>query len=191
MFLFNHKKFNEKRLSSKMRIIELGCGRNKIPGAFGVDHQEYEGVDKVVDLNKNLPFEDESFDIVYSNQVLEHISNLIGLIEESHRILSRGGIFVAHVPYFRSSWASVDPTHVRSFTLSSLNYFVKNTYENQNYRFSNVGFSKIECYLDTNYKANIFRWFFTKIAMKWPNRFENSILSFIYPFQTLTFVLTK
>lgn len=189
-FLFQHSTFNEANLAGK-QVLDIGCGRHKLPGAVGVDYLELPGVDVVTDLNQRLPFDNEQFDVVYSNQVLEHIPNLIGLIEETHRLLRPNGIMVAHVPYFRSSWAAIDPTHIRQFTLNSLHYFVKGTYEHENYRFSDTRFSHIQCYLDGNYPPGPLRFLFASLAQRWPYRFENSVLSFLYPFQSLTFVLTK
>src|SRR5205823_9983141 len=101
-----------------------------------------------------------------------------------------GGFMVAHVPYFRSSWAAIDPTHVRQFTLTSFDYFAEGTYLN-GYRFIPTLFSHRERYLDTNYPAGPLRRVFTSLALRWPERFENSVLSFLYPFETLTAVLTK
>lgn len=173
------------------RILDIGCGRNKLPAAIGLDQRALPGVDVVSDLNKRLPFADEEFEVVYSDQVLEHVPNLIALIEEIHRILVPGGIMVAHVPYFRSNWAAVDPTHVRQFTLGSLDYFVRGTYAYEGYRFSDTGYSHVERYLDWNYPPSFLRFVFSGLARRWPNRFENSVLSFLYPFENLTFVLTK
>lgn len=173
------------------RILDIGCGRNKLSGTIGLDQTPFPGVDVVSNLNDGLPFADEAFEVVYSDQVLEHVPNLIGLIEEIHRILIPGGMMVAHVPYFRSSWATVDPTHIRQFTLNSLDYFVRGTYEYERYRFSNSNFLRVERYLDWNYPPSLLRFLFTGLARRWPYRFENSVLSFIYPFENLTFVLTK
>lgn len=188
--MFKHSIFNSSGFNTK-KILDIGCGRDKLQGAIGVDCMPLPGVDVVCDLSKHLPFEDSEFEVVYSNQVLEHVPNMIGLVEEIHRILVPGGLMVAHVPYFRSSWAAVDPTHVRNFTLNSLDYFVEGTFFHEGYRFSDVSYSKIDKFIDTNYSPSFLRWFFTKLALRWPNRFENSVLSFIYPFQTLTFVLVK
>lgn len=190
MALFQHAIFDPNRLQGK-RILDVGCGRKKFPGAVGLDHMPLPGVDVVSDLNQPLPFADASFDAVYSDQVLEHIPNVLLLIEEIHRVLLPGGIMVAHVPYFRSSWAAVDPTHVRQYTLNSLDYFVKGTDAFEGYRFSETGYRGLERFLDGNYPASFFRFIFTRLALRWPGRFENSMLSFIYPFETLTFVLTK
>lgn len=190
MKLFQHATFDERRLDGRL-VVDLGCGRNKLVGAIGVDFLNLPGVDYVADLNQPLPFQDESFEVVYANQVFEHIPNLIGLIAECHRILRSDGLLVVHVPYFRSSWAAVDPTHIRQFSISSMNYFVNDLYEHKHYRFIEQSFTDIECYLDGNYPSGLLRWVFTKLALRWPYRFENSILSFMYPFETLTFVLKK
>ncbi len=188
--MFQHVTFDADRMQNK-EVIDLGCGRHKLPGALGVDFLDLPGVDVVANLNERLPFEDSSYDVVHANQVFEHIQNMIELVGECHRILRPGGLLVIHVPYFRSSWAAIDPTHVRQFTVSSMNYFVKGKLEHENYRFIEESFSDIEVYLDDNYPKNPFRWLFTRMALRLPYRFENSFLSFLYPFESLTFVLTK
>jgi SAM-dependent methyltransferase len=188
--MLQHRIFNTDRLAGK-RILDIGCGRHKLAGSVGLDHLAFPGVDVVSDLNHCLPFADDTFEVVHSNQVLEHIPNIIGLIHEIHRVVVPGGIVVAHVPYFRSSWAAIDPTHVRQFTLNSLDYFVRGTYFFEGYRFSDTSFSRVERFLDGTDPPSLFRLVFTELARKWPSRFENSVLSFIYPFQLLTLVLTK
>lgn len=190
MTILQHSTFDAHRLDGK-RVLDIGCGRNKLPGAVGIDFLDLPGVDYVADLNKPLPLEDESFDVVFANQVFEHVSNMIGLVGECHRVLRHGGILVVHVPYFRSSWAAIDPTHIRQFTISSMNYFVRGTLEYENYRFTETSFSRLEYYLDDNYPAGPLRWLFSRLALRWPYRFENSVLSFLYPFESLSFVLTK
>lgn len=190
MQLLQHRAFDMSRLAGR-RVLDIGCGRRKLPGAVGLDRSALPGVDVVSNLNDRLPFADEEFDAVYSDQVLEHVPNLVGLIHEIHRILVPGGIMVAHVPYFRSNWAAIDPTHVRQFALGTLDYFVKGTYAYEGYRFSDAGYSGIERYLDHGYPRSLLRFVFSELALRWPNRFENSVLSFLYPFECLTFVLIK
>ncbi|MCZ6644272.1 MAG: methyltransferase domain-containing protein, partial [Gammaproteobacteria bacterium] len=51
----------------------------------------------------------DSFDLVFSDNVIEHVSDLGGLIEEIRRITKPGGVGV-HI--FPSKWAVVEP-HVR------------------------------------------------------------------------------
>lgn len=52
-----------------------------------------------VDLeNSRLPFEDESFDIVIINQVLEHIKDIFFVLHETARVLKKGGYVLIGVP---------------------------------------------------------------------------------------------
>lgn len=46
------------------------------------------------DLNKRLPFEDKTFDVITANQVLEHVWNIDSLLLEIRRILKDDGIFI-------------------------------------------------------------------------------------------------
>jgi len=171
--------------------LDIGCGRKKLSGAVGLDLMPLPGVDVVADLNGRLPFEDNAFDAVHADQVLEHVRDLVGLIYEVHRILRPGGIFVAHLPYFRSSWAHIDPTHVRSFTINTLDYFVRGTYCHENYRFRDESFSRISVYLDKDYPNSPLRRLMRRLALRYPYRFENSILSSMYPFEQISFILTR
>lgn len=50
------------------------------------------------DLNRPLPIESESFDVVCANQVLEHIYSTDCFVREIHRVLKPGGYTVISVP---------------------------------------------------------------------------------------------
>lgn len=129
--------------------------------------------------------------MIFANQVLEHVRDLTPLLMEIHRILKPGGQLLAHVPYFRSSLAHIDPTHIKYFTLDTLDYYVQGSWLYNVYRFSDTSFSRIEKYLDSEYPSTICRTVFTTLALRNPMRFENSVLSFVFPFEQLTFLLTK
>ena len=65
------------------------------------------GIDVVAaDLNKNLPFADESFDLVHANQVIEHISDLDTFLSEIHRVLRPGGASIISTEN-ASSWHNI------------------------------------------------------------------------------------
>ncbi|MBD1845979.1 class I SAM-dependent methyltransferase [Cyanobacteria bacterium FACHB-63] len=187
---FEHRKVPDHILGDG-KILDIGCGRSKLEGAIGLDHVQFPGVDIVADLNQPLPIEDATFDAVHADQVLEHVDNLVGLIYEVHRILKPGGVFLATVPYFRSAWAYIDPTHVRCFTLYSMNYYVKGTREYEYYRFQDEAFSSVEIFLDSTFPSTTSRKVFSSLALRNPVKFENSILSSLYPFQHLSFLLRK
>jgi SAM-dependent methyltransferase len=66
--------------------------------------------------------ESGSYDFIYSVNVLEHISDLVGEIAELKRVLRPGGELFVFVPAFRLLWTSLDTEvgHVTRFTRSSL-----------------------------------------------------------------------
>lgn len=179
------------RVTNSGQILEIGCGEQKLANAFGIDLQAHEGVDLVTDLNQGIPLEDERFDAITSNQVLEHIDNLNYLMEESFRVLRPGGIFVATVPYFRSSWAVIDPTHVRFFSLVTMDYYVEGKLQHDLHRFIDPAFSDIEVYADLLTGPSLLGAPLRALAKRYPNKYENSALSFLQPFQDVTFILTK
>lgn len=188
--MFIHKKVPEDIFEGK-KVLDIGCGRTKLKGSVGLDQFKHEGVDIVANLEETLPIANGEYDLVFANQVLEHVSDLTGLLSEIHRILKPGGQLLVHVPYFRSSWAHIDPTHIRSFTLDSLDYYVKDAWLYNEYRFMDESFTTIEKFLDTEYKSTLGRKIMSSLALRNSFKFENSFLSFLYPFEQLSFLLTK
>lgn len=160
-------------------------------GSIGLDHISLNDVDIIGNLENNIPFSDSAFDLIFANQVLEHIQDLTFLLEEIHRILKPGGQLVAHVPYFRSGWAHIDPTHVRSFTINTFDYYVINNWISDKFGLGKIRYSRIDKFIDIGYPSTFTRKIFSAIALRYPTRYENSILSFIYPFQGLSFILCK
>ncbi len=103
--------------------LHLGCGKEKLSGYVNCDISKEVKSDKIVDLEKKLPFKDNSIDEIIINHTLEHIKNFIPLMEEIYRICEKGAIIKIRVPYFAYPGAFQDPTHVRFFTLKTFNYF--------------------------------------------------------------------
>ncbi len=61
-----------------------------------------------------LPFADDSFDVVITSEVLEHIQNDVGAIAEMVRVLKPGGAFAATVPAWlpeKVNWMLSDEYH--------------------------------------------------------------------------------
>jgi ubiquinone/menaquinone biosynthesis C-methylase UbiE len=109
-------------LSAKLKpgkILEIGCAdghvmeslkgtltRNPEPEFFGLDVSEVslqrardKGFGKAVkSLAENLPFAPNSFDLVIASQVLEHIPDLEGAIDQAFSVLRPGGHFMITVP---------------------------------------------------------------------------------------------
>jgi len=108
--------------------INLGCGFNKIPGYVNIDSALEVNPDLLMDLDNPclpLPFLDNEVEEVLATHALEHIHNLIPLMNEIYRILKPGGIFKIRVPHSGSKEAFQDPTHVRFFNENSWQYFTK------------------------------------------------------------------
>jgi SAM-dependent methyltransferase len=55
-------------------------------------------VNLVVSRLEHAPFKSQSFDLVFSNHVLEHLSDLTGSLAEVHRVGKKDGLFAFTVP---------------------------------------------------------------------------------------------
>lgn len=113
-------------LADNQSGLDIGCGPRKRLGFMGADKYPALGVDLLCDLERGqLPFGNNTFDLVYANHVLEHIDNLEGLLVELARIMKPGARLQVSVPYAGDLRAFQDPTHVRFFTLKTLEYFIQ------------------------------------------------------------------
>src|SRR5687768_1431325 len=110
------------------KIVNLGCGKVRIPNSVGVDRVK---IDKYVDVVHDLdivpyPFKSNSVDEIHFYHVLEHLHQPMKKLEEIHRILKPGGVLHMRVPHFSSMGAFTDLTHVRPFGYFSFDCFRKN-----------------------------------------------------------------
>jgi ubiquinone/menaquinone biosynthesis C-methylase UbiE len=139
------------------KILEIGCAdghvmealkrtltRNPEPEFFGLDISEVSlqrSRDKgfgnaVKSLAENLPFAKNSFDLVIASQVLEHIPDLEGAIDQAFSVLRPGGHCMITVPL--ADWFKLykglirhvpvkfldQETHIREWALSPFQGFV-------------------------------------------------------------------
>ena len=125
------EKFTGKRNSPQRKALAVGCGREKNKTPFrgkivGVDVANLRGVDVVHDLNKYpWPFNEDEFDFIYADNVLEHLDSIVKPLEEIWRITKKKGRIKIIVPLFPGIWTFADPTHKQVFTYMSFNYFEK------------------------------------------------------------------
>jgi len=106
--------------------LNLGCGIKKLDGFVGVDNIKTEVVDIVHSLNVfPYPFESGSVAEILMDNVLEHLDDVIRVMEELYRICAKDAIIRIKVPYFKSNSAYTDPTHKHFFTETSFKYFTK------------------------------------------------------------------
>lgn len=71
----------------------------------------------------HLPFKNSSFDIVRANHILEHVDDIVRVLNEVARVIKPSGRFHVTVPRFPNLASVVDPTHVRFFVDETFCYF--------------------------------------------------------------------
>ncbi len=101
----------------------LGGGALTKQGFTNVDMLALPTVDVVADITKGLPFSDNSVDEVVADYVLEHLPDTVFIMQEIYRVCCNGAKVVIKVPYFKSTAAFKDPTHVKFFTERTFEYF--------------------------------------------------------------------
>lgn len=88
------------------RILELGPGNSPVPGTDEIlEYPEWDA-DKMA-----IPFEDNSFDVIYALSILEHVEKPIDLLREIQRVLTHGGHVNITVPHCMVEVAYEDPDH--------------------------------------------------------------------------------
>jgi len=105
--------FVKHSINKNQKILDLGCGEGEVAKILfsrvstGLDILESE-LNKASKLNlyqklvsasaKEMPFKSKTFDIVFSNSVIEHIPDIEAVISEVARVLKDGGLFVFTSP---------------------------------------------------------------------------------------------
>jgi len=177
------------RFPGRHAVLDIGCGRRKIPGALGIDRDSSSDADIVHDLNCfPYPFEDSFFDFINIDNVLEHLEDVVRVMEEVHRIGRPGSVVRIVVPYFRSKWAYTDPTHRHFFTSSSFNYFEPGNPYHERYHYSNVHFRIRKIIYDEHITGGVFH-FLVKNTLAKKHDFFDSWGSMFFPMNTITFYL--
>jgi len=104
--------------------LNVGCGLNKIDGYINLDINPNNNPDMVRNIEKGLPFDNNKFDEIYCSHILEHIHDLIFVMNECWRVLKVGGILDIDVPDGQYlEWSMRDPTHKRAIFRETFLYF--------------------------------------------------------------------
>jgi len=111
---------------SKKKILDVGCGWNKTPGAIGIDSNPKTHADVIHNLGDvPYPFTDNEFDEIVCRHVIEHVPDVMAFVTELYRITKpRGSIKIITPHYTTPDWTS-DPTHRNHFNSYSFRCFVK------------------------------------------------------------------
>jgi SAM-dependent methyltransferase len=106
------------------KVLDIGCGRNKTPGAVGLDSNPRSEADVIHDLDDvPYPFPDDEFDLIIGNQVIEHVDDVLAVVAELYRIARPGAIIRLDTPHYSDIASYTDPTHKRHLTTESFSYF--------------------------------------------------------------------
>lgn len=127
--------------------IDIGCGKNKKEGFFGVDAMSFEGVDLVLDLTKRKlfkpgddfykawnnpefvawPWEDGSVSEVHCSHFIEHLEwpERVHFFNELYRVLQKDGTCQLILPHWNSERYYGDPTHKSPFSEMAFYYLSK------------------------------------------------------------------
>ena len=125
------------------KFLDCGCGTGNVlrelpdtKNNYGIDISEFfikeiksEGYNVLRYDGVKLPFSDESFDIVGSFTVLEHVENPSLFIIEQGRVLKRGGYMIVACPNFLSPFNNVRSYSLRYKFISLLSYYLSKSRE--------------------------------------------------------------
>jgi SAM-dependent methyltransferase len=119
---------------NQLTRLNLGCGHNPIAGYVNLDRADLPGVDVVHDLESfPLPFADDTIDEIIGVDLIEHITDALGLMQELWRIAKPDAVCSFALPYGSSDDAWEDPTHVRPYFINSWAYFSQPYYYRADY----------------------------------------------------------
>ena len=99
--------------------LNLGCGFDKRKGYLNCDILKVAKPDMIVDLEKKLPFKDNTFDYIFTSHTLEHIRNIYPLMDELFRISKPNAIINIIVPHFTSITSKKYFCHLQDFGIDT------------------------------------------------------------------------
>lgn len=105
--------------------LDLGCGKGKRSGYIGLDSALSSTADIICDFKRGIPLASGRFEAVLAHNLLEHMPDLIGFMNEIWRVMRHNAELEVTVPYYLSMGAFQDPTHVRYFTEKTFLYFTQ------------------------------------------------------------------
>jgi SAM-dependent methyltransferase len=180
--------------------LDIGSGVRKREGFIGVDVSPGASVDVRGDLEKGLPFKDDTFSEVWMNHVFEHLTDPVAAMEEVWRVCKHGATVEIRGPHFSMpSLVWGDPTHKRGLSLTTFQYF------NGSCHYANARFRIESCKLqkgNTSFQEcgwKMWYWPFVvpnfliekliNSSTSWVSRYERSVSRFI-GFQEIRVVMS-
>jgi SAM-dependent methyltransferase len=161
------------------KVLDVGCGWNKTPGAIGIDANPKTHADVIHDLGTTpYPFADNEFDEIVCRHVAEHVPDVMSFVAELHRICKPGGQITITTPHYSNPDWATDPTHRNHFNSYSFNCFIA---DRQLFPFyTEVRLKPLRTYVSL---ANLWRaiglQFLVNLDQRWPSfRFTRKFWEF-------------
>ena len=161
------------------RKLQLGCGRNWLEGWLNSDYFPRTSDILQLDVTVALPFENDTFDNIFSEHVIEHISYPEGayMLEECFRVLKPGGVLRVGTPdlaflvnlYREDEAASQSRTQIEQ---EFLEYFLANEIKDR----------------ETNAPVDFDTYLINKFVRAWGHEFIYDEKSLRHMMKTLGFV---
>ncbi|MBC8294502.1 MAG: methyltransferase domain-containing protein [Pelagibacterales bacterium] len=128
--------------------LNIGCGVKKEKDAWNIDSNPDVEPDEVVDIIKELPYEDNSFQKVIADYVLCQIckrEDLRNVLNEIHRVLKPNGILKLKVANAEANYSEAirDPWDCREFVPETFTHFDVNHYRYKVFKYGFKPWHKI------------------------------------------------
>lgn len=167
-------------------VLEVGCGEGRGIDLILPRAVSYAAIDKIGNVIDQLrakyptgkfhsgnippltPFSDNSFDVVITFQVIEHIRDDAAFLKEIHRVMKPGGLAIITTPN-RPMSLSRNPWHIREYTGKELGDLAGKVFSKVDVK-GITGNEKVMEYYERNKKSvdRIMKWDILNLQYRLP-----------------------
>lgn len=192
---FKNWMFDKYKIFDGCKILELGCGNGIIwDEKYGVlpanieivlsdlsegmckiveeKHSQHKNVQvRQIDI-QNIPYEDNTFDIVIANHMLYHVPDVSKAIAEVYRVLKKDGIFYASTlgtngfqKWLNQAFKEFN-SNMDYFNIESWSFTLKNGKDVLSKQFNDIKMYEYEDSIELNDENELVEWIFTSVTMQ-------------------------
>lgn len=191
---FSNWEFEQYRLFEGCKILELGCGNGKMwdtkhellpkdttlilsdfsQGMVDIVKEKHKNHNNVLTCQidiQDIPYEDESFDIVIANHMLYHVPDVEKAIAEIYRVLKHNGIFYASTLGMNGfqKWLNKSLKEFNSimdyFNIEKYKFTLGNGYDMLKNKFENVEMIEYKDSIEIDNTKDLVKWIFSSMAL--------------------------
>ena len=174
------------------KILDVGVGLGRLLSSINTDMEKYgmdisipylkeankKGIKCCMSLIEDMPYEEETFDVIVSTDVLEHVLDLNLAVKKIFKVLKKGGVCIIRVPYrenLKSYLRDDCPyqyVHLRNFDENNLRSLFEKIFNFKVLEWETVGFVEDASYLKVQpfpynkYLRNITEWYYKRWKKK-------------------------